>query len=58
MSKYIPDAYTIIEDAFIGKTISSNRFKTITVEEYSRPDWTYHAKGKLPPPTANRQGCG
>ncbi|KAJ9062289.1 CDP-diacylglycerol--glycerol-3-phosphate 3-phosphatidyltransferase [Entomophthora muscae] len=45
ISKYIPDAYTIIEDAFIGKTIGANRFKTIKVEEYSRPNWTYHAKG-------------
>ncbi|KAI9296581.1 hypothetical protein K502DRAFT_289308 [Neoconidiobolus thromboides FSU 785] len=45
VSKFIPDAYTLIEKEFLFKVKGKHREKTIKVEEYHRDKWTYHAKG-------------
>ncbi|KAF9427055.1 CDP-diacylglycerol--glycerol-3-phosphate 3-phosphatidyltransferase [Podila epigama] len=45
ISKYIPPAYTLIEKKFFAKAKSYNNKDAITIEEYNRKGWTYHAKG-------------
>ncbi|KAI9301152.1 hypothetical protein BJ944DRAFT_271913 [Cunninghamella echinulata] len=45
VSRYLPPAYTYIEKQFYRQVIKSGRQDTISIEEYKRPGWTYHAKG-------------
>ncbi|CAO3613127.1 unnamed protein product [Cunninghamella blakesleeana] len=45
VSRYLPPAYTYIEKQFYRQVLKSGRQDTITIEEYKRPGWTYHAKG-------------
>ena len=40
-SKFIPEAYAIVEDDLIRSVDSKN----ISVFEYSRPGWSFHPKG-------------
>ena len=39
VSKYLPDAYSYLEEKLLEK------YKNISIYEYSRPGWTFHAKG-------------
>ncbi|KAF7723275.1 CDP-diacylglycerol--glycerol-3-phosphate 3-phosphatidyltransferase, partial [Apophysomyces ossiformis] len=45
VSGYLPAAYTYIERLFYKQVKRENKQETITIEEYTRPGWTYHAKG-------------
>ncbi|KAG0326878.1 CDP-diacylglycerol--glycerol-3-phosphate 3-phosphatidyltransferase [Podila humilis] len=45
ISKYIPPAYTLIEKRFFDKAKLADKGDVITIEEYKREGWTYHAKG-------------
>ncbi|KAI8138281.1 hypothetical protein BJV82DRAFT_523663 [Fennellomyces sp. T-0311] len=45
VSRYLPPAYTWIEKQFFQHVQRTGREKDITIEEYKRPGWTYHAKG-------------
>ncbi|OZJ06861.1 hypothetical protein BZG36_00216 [Bifiguratus adelaidae] len=45
VSKYLPDAYTSIEHDFFQATRQLNKGDSIKISEYTRPGWTYHAKG-------------
>ncbi|KAI9319682.1 hypothetical protein BX666DRAFT_1915188 [Dichotomocladium elegans] len=45
VSKYLPPAYTWIEKQFYNQVRRAGRAQEITIEEYRRPGWTYHAKG-------------
>ncbi|KAI9492351.1 hypothetical protein BDB00DRAFT_828653 [Zychaea mexicana] len=45
VSRYLPPAYTWIEKQFFNSVQRSGRENDITIEEYKRPGWTYHAKG-------------
>ncbi|KAF8933261.1 hypothetical protein EDD21DRAFT_381307 [Dissophora ornata] len=45
ISKYIPPAYTLIEQRFFNKAKAAGSEERIKIEEYARKGWTYHAKG-------------
>ncbi|CAO3678833.1 unnamed protein product [Rhizopus stolonifer] len=45
VSRFLPPAYTHIERKFYRQVKRSNRQDEISIEEYKRPGWTYHAKG-------------
>ncbi|KAG2216276.1 hypothetical protein INT45_006190, partial [Circinella minor] len=45
VSRYLPPAYTWIEKQFFNHIKRNGRENDITIEEYKRPGWTYHAKG-------------
>ncbi|KAF9087815.1 CDP-diacylglycerol--glycerol-3-phosphate 3-phosphatidyltransferase [Mortierella sp. GBA35] len=45
ISKYIPPAYTLIEQRFFNDAKAAGNADRITIEEYLRKGWTYHAKG-------------
>ncbi|KAF9288140.1 CDP-diacylglycerol--glycerol-3-phosphate 3-phosphatidyltransferase [Mortierella alpina] len=45
ISKYIPPAYTLIEQRFFNDAKAAGNAERITIEEYNRKGWTYHAKG-------------
>ncbi|KAI9277743.1 hypothetical protein BC943DRAFT_344816 [Umbelopsis sp. AD052] len=45
VSKYLPPAYTLIERQFHREVKRRKRESSITIKEFERPDWTYHAKG-------------
>lgn len=45
LSKYIPSMYSKIAGDFITRAETSGRKDKITFHEYSRPGWTFHAKG-------------
>ncbi|KAI9234341.1 MAG: hypothetical protein BYD32DRAFT_423794 [Podila humilis] len=45
ISKYIPPAYTLIERKFFNKAKAVGNGDIISIEEYRRDGWTYHAKG-------------
>ncbi|KAF9121583.1 CDP-diacylglycerol--glycerol-3-phosphate 3-phosphatidyltransferase [Mortierella sp. 14UC] len=45
ISKYIPPAYTLIEQRFFNDAKAAGNGERITIEEYARKGWTYHAKG-------------
>ncbi|KAF9958526.1 CDP-diacylglycerol--glycerol-3-phosphate 3-phosphatidyltransferase [Mortierella alpina] len=45
ISKYIPPAYTLIEQRFFNDAKAAGNAERIAIEEYSRKGWTYHAKG-------------
>ncbi|CAO3685361.1 unnamed protein product [Umbelopsis vinacea] len=45
VSKYLPPAYTLIERQFYRAVKRRNKESYITIKEFERPDWTYHAKG-------------
>ncbi|KAG0172921.1 CDP-diacylglycerol--glycerol-3-phosphate 3-phosphatidyltransferase [Apophysomyces sp. BC1034] len=45
ISGYLPSAYTYIERQFFRQVKREKKQNTITIEEYARPGWTYHAKG-------------
>ncbi|RCH85938.1 CDP-diacylglycerol--glycerol-3-phosphate 3-phosphatidyltransferase [Rhizopus azygosporus] len=45
VSKFLPPAYTHIEKQFYRHVKRAGRQDEISIEEYKRPGWTYHAKG-------------
>ncbi|KAI9246359.1 hypothetical protein BY458DRAFT_591051 [Sporodiniella umbellata] len=45
VSRFLPPAYTYIERKFYRQVKRCNRQDEISIEEYRRPGWTYHAKG-------------
>ncbi|KAI8098751.1 uncharacterized protein BX664DRAFT_319510 [Halteromyces radiatus] len=45
VSRFLPPAYTHIERQFYRQVVKVGKEKLITIEEYKRPGWTYHAKG-------------
>lgn len=45
VSRFLPPAYTYIEKKFYKQVKTMNRQDDISIEEYKRPGWTYHAKG-------------
>ncbi|KAF9930467.1 hypothetical protein FBU30_000437 [Linnemannia zychae] len=45
ISKYIPPAYTLIEQRFFNDAKAAGNSERIKIEEYARKGWTYHAKG-------------
>ncbi|KAK3843699.1 MAG: hypothetical protein J3R72DRAFT_440592 [Linnemannia gamsii] len=45
ISKYIPPAYTLIEQRFFNDAKAAGNAERIKIEEYARKGWTYHAKG-------------
>ncbi|ORZ03397.1 hypothetical protein BCR43DRAFT_483288 [Syncephalastrum racemosum] len=45
VSRFLPPAYTWIEKQFYKQARRAGRSEDITIKEYSRPGWTYHAKG-------------
>lgn len=45
VSRFLPPAYTYIEKKFYKQVKSMKRQDDISIEEYKRPGWTYHAKG-------------
>ncbi|KAI8055841.1 hypothetical protein BDF22DRAFT_672474 [Syncephalis plumigaleata] len=45
VSRYIPAAYSLIEQDFMQRVAISHREHQYKMQEYSRPGWTFHAKG-------------
>ncbi|KAI9023831.1 hypothetical protein CLU79DRAFT_804006 [Phycomyces nitens] len=45
VSRFLPPAYTHIERQFYRQITRANKQDVISIEEYKRPGWTYHAKG-------------
>ncbi|KAI8638043.1 hypothetical protein BD408DRAFT_423578 [Parasitella parasitica] len=45
VSRFLPPAYTFIERQFYRQVKKAGRQSEISIEEYKRPGWTYHAKG-------------
>eukprot|EP01133_Synstelium_polycarpum_P000453 gene453-541_t len=45
LSSAVPDCYAIIERRFLEKVVATNNERRISVTEYIRPKWSYHAKG-------------
>ncbi|KAI7862237.1 hypothetical protein BDF14DRAFT_1858466 [Spinellus fusiger] len=45
ISKFLPPAYTHIEREFYRNVERLGKQDAISIEEYRRPGWTYHAKG-------------
>jgi CDP-diacylglycerol--glycerol-3-phosphate 3-phosphatidyltransferase len=45
VSRFLPPAYTFIERQFYRHVKRAGRQSEISIEEYKRPGWTYHAKG-------------
>ncbi|KAI8375670.1 hypothetical protein EDC96DRAFT_303459 [Choanephora cucurbitarum] len=45
VSRFLPPAYTFIERQFYRQVKKSGRQDDISIEEYKRQGWTYHAKG-------------
>ncbi|KAI7894006.1 uncharacterized protein EV154DRAFT_499890 [Mucor mucedo] len=45
VSRFLPPAYTYIERKFYRQVKKIGRSHDISIEEYKRPGWTYHAKG-------------
>ncbi|CAO0799778.1 unnamed protein product [Mucor circinelloides] len=45
VSRFLPPAYTFIERQFYRQVKRAGRQSEISIEEYKRPGWTYHAKG-------------
>ncbi|CDS04092.1 hypothetical protein LRAMOSA07047 [Lichtheimia ramosa] len=45
VSRYLPPAYTWIEKQFFNHVKRAGRSNEISIEEYGRQGWTYHAKG-------------
>ena len=45
VSRFLPPAYTYIEKKFYKQVKRIGRSDEISIEEYKRPGWTYHAKG-------------
>lgn len=41
----IPAAYTLIAKHFYKKLLKANQHHRFKLLEYSKPGWTYHAKG-------------
>ncbi|KAK3825942.1 MAG: hypothetical protein J3Q66DRAFT_294854 [Benniella sp.] len=55
ISKYIPPAYTLIEQRFFNGVKRAGNAERIKIEEYLRKGWTYHAKGLwVYPPHSNQ----
>ena len=52
LSGLIPEAYTLMEQRFMRAVraagrLSDQRDNAVTLSEWERPGWTYHAKGSL-----------
>ncbi|RCH78362.1 CDP-diacylglycerol--glycerol-3-phosphate 3-phosphatidyltransferase, partial [Rhizopus stolonifer] len=45
VSRFLPPAYTFIERQFYRQVKKAGRQDDISIEEYKREGWTYHAKG-------------
>ncbi|KAI8063248.1 hypothetical protein BC940DRAFT_307463 [Gongronella butleri] len=45
VSRFLPPAYTYIEKQFYDQAARAGKHDSITIEEYNRQGWTYHAKG-------------
>ncbi|KAL0074455.1 hypothetical protein J3Q64DRAFT_1649246 [Phycomyces blakesleeanus] len=45
VSRFLPPAYTHIERQFYRQVTRANKQDVISIEEYKRSGWTYHAKG-------------
>jgi CDP-diacylglycerol--glycerol-3-phosphate 3-phosphatidyltransferase len=45
ISRFIPAAYSYLENQYLKKIIRQKEFDRIKLFEYMRPDWTYHCKG-------------
>ncbi|KAN0035835.1 hypothetical protein ACTA71_005126 [Dictyostelium dimigraforme] len=45
LSSAVPDCYAIIEKRFLQRVQDTDNGKRISVQEYIRDRWTYHAKG-------------
>ncbi|SAL95652.1 hypothetical protein [Absidia glauca] len=45
VSRFLPPAYTFIERQFYRQVVKAKKQEMISIEEYKRPNWTYHAKG-------------
>ncbi|RIA94046.1 hypothetical protein C1645_690178 [Glomus cerebriforme] len=45
VSKYLPQAYTLIEKQFYSDICHHGKEHLIKILEYKRPEWTFHAKG-------------
>ncbi|KAI7903160.1 uncharacterized protein BX663DRAFT_507666 [Cokeromyces recurvatus] len=45
VSRFLPPAYTFIEREFYRHVKRAGRQSEISIEEYKRTGWTYHAKG-------------
>ena len=48
---HIPAAYTHLEKEFLRQLAKVNHEQRVRLSEYSRPGWTFHAKGRQPWPT-------
>ena len=51
-SKYIPPAYTYLEHRFFDELQRQGKTDSISVTEWKRSGWTYHAKGVWLSPAA------
>ena len=45
VSKYLPDAYTYLSYKLYKQLESYKRLDHVSIQEYKRKDWTFHAKG-------------
>jgi CDP-diacylglycerol--glycerol-3-phosphate 3-phosphatidyltransferase len=46
ISRHLPAAYTWLESLFWGRLRAKDRLSKVTVREWSKSGWTYHAKGE------------
>lgn len=46
VSKYLPAGYTWLTQRFWRRLVSQGRAKDVTISEWGKPGWTYHAKGE------------
>ena len=57
ISKYVPHAYAQLERQFYKEIVRAKKRDLITISEYKRPEWTYHAKGLWIYMNDNRHPC-
>jgi CDP-diacylglycerol--glycerol-3-phosphate 3-phosphatidyltransferase len=41
----VPACYTFLEREFLGRVAEAQCDERVALCEYTRPDWTFHAKG-------------
>lgn len=46
VSRLIPEGYTLLEQRFERDVIAMGRREDVSLAEWKRPGWTYHAKGE------------
>jgi hypothetical protein len=45
ISRYVPMAYSMVEEALFNEIEATKQQERIKLMEYVRPDWTFHGKG-------------